>query len=602
MRGRLAFRLAVVSLAAMLPLAACGRTGSSGSAAPDTGLLRSAGQPVNIIVERDVAARMRDGVTLYADVYRPDAPGKYPALLMRTPYNKQAGLPALTVAAVRRGYVVVIQDVRGQFKSEGRFVPYVQEINDGYDTIEWVATLPYVDGKVGTFGLSYPGAVQWMTAGTRPPHLAAMAPAMTFANARHFFYHGGNFVSPIINWLLGRQIRERRERGLPLASPEEVREAWTRHGEEWMQFLPLRDLPIMKEFVYWAEWLENQDNGPYWAPFDIEAQHAKVEVPALNFTGWQDDDYGQPGAIRNYVGMTKNGGSEKARKGQRLIIGPWTHGSPTLNRTVFTGIDFGPNAGLDYEDTLLEFFDYWLKGIDQGYSSEPPVRIFVMGDNVWRHENEWPIARTEYTDFFLASDRGLSRAAPVGEGALTFVYDPRNPVRTPRGEPFFTTRPGTGGWRDVTSRSDVLVYTSEPLEEDIEITGQILGRIWVSSTAPDTDFTMRLFDIAPDGTMSNFTVAPAMLRARYRSTEDEATPVPLPPGEPTELTINLGYTSYVVRAGHRLQVFVAGSIFPYVHPNVWEPFTSVSQMRPATQTVFHDERHPSRIVLPLIPR
>jgi putative CocE/NonD family hydrolase len=414
----------------------------------------------NVVLERDQAARMRDGVLLYADVYRPAAPGRYPALLVRTPYNKDAEATSLRLTAVRRGYVVVVQDVRGQFKSQGRFVPYLQEINDGHDTIEWVAALPYVDGKVGTFGLSYPGAVQWMTAPTRPPHLAAMAPAMTFANARHFIYDGGIFVSPILNWVLGRQARERRERGLPMATPEELRDAWSARAGEWLAFLPLRDLPLMRPFSYWAEWLDHPDDDPYWAPFDIEAQHDRVEVPALNLTGWNDDSYGQPGAIRNYVGMLKNGATQRARSGQRLLIGPWEHGVPAIGRTAFGGVDHGPSAALDYDEVLLRFFDYWLKGIDDGYSSEPPIRIFVMGENAWRTEAEWPPARTQYQHLFLRASGALARESPAaGERPDQFAYDPRNAVRIP-GAIRYEVEPGS--WRTVTSRKDVLVYTSPP--------------------------------------------------------------------------------------------------------------------------------------------
>ncbi|MGD2129145.1 MAG: CocE/NonD family hydrolase [Lysobacterales bacterium] len=553
----------------------------------------------NIIVERDQAARMRDGVALYADVYRPAEPGTYPALLIRTPYNKALEAVSFIPVAVRRGYVVVVQDVRGEFKSEGHFLPYTQEVDDGYDTIEWVAALPYVNGKVGTFGLSYPGAVQWMTAPSRPPHLVAMVPAMTFANSRHFVYDGGIFVSPILNWLLGRQAKERRERGLPFTTPGELQDAWTHNAGKWLMTLPLRDLAIMQDFPYWAEWIDHQDDGPYWAPYDIEAQHNRVEVPVLNLTGWNDDSYGQPGAIRNYMGMTKNGATERARRGQRLLIGPWTHGVESTGRTSFRGRDYGPSAAIDYNQTLLQFFDYWLRGVDNGFSTQPPIRIFVMGDNKWRFENEWPPARTEYEKLFLRSDNRLTRDAPAEDGLDQFVYDPRNAVRLPA-QVTYETEPGS--WRMVTARRDVLTYTTPPLDRDIEITGQIIGKIWVSSTAPDTDFTLRLLDLAPDGAPSDFTAAFGRLRARYRSTEHESAPQPLPRNQATELTISMGYTSNVIKAGHRLQVIVMGSVYPYVHPNTWEPFTTWSQAVPATQTIYHDANHPSHVILPLIPR
>lgn len=556
----------------------------------------------NIVVDRDVPATMRDGVTLYADVYRPADPGRYPALLMRTPYNKAEAAGALVIGAAKRGYVVALQDVRGQFRSEGSFNPYLQEVSDGHDTIEWLANQPYANGKVGTFGLSYPGAVQWMTAPTRPPHLVAMAPAMTFANARHFIYHGGIFVSPILSWFMQRQVQERQRRGLPYASTDEIRKALAGYREEWLLHLPLRDLPVMKEFPVWRDWIDHAGNGPYWAPYDIEAQHPQVEVPALNFTGWNDDDYGQPGAIRNFTGMRLRGGSEQARRGQRLVIGPWTHGAPTLDRTTFAGVDFGPNAAFDYNEMLLRYFDYWLKGIDDGYSREAPVRYFVMGDNVWREEQDWPPVATRQTDLFLAADGRLQWSAPPEDARTGFVYDPRNPIRLPGDGLIYTSGPRSSDWRIVTARRDVALFTSDPPQRDLEITGQILARVWITSSAPDTDFSMRVLDVGPDGQVRNFTVAPGVIRARYRSTEAEAAPAPLPRGGAVELTINLGYTSYVVRAGHRLQVYVGGSVFPNVHLNTWEPFRSWSQAVPATQTIHMGPGHPSRVVLPLIPR
>jgi putative CocE/NonD family hydrolase len=556
----------------------------------------------NIVVERDVPATMRDGTTLYADVFRPAEPGRYPALLMRTPYDKRRSAGAFVAGAVKRGYVVALQDVRGQFASGGDFNPYLQEVHDGHDTIEWLAARPYVDGKVGTFGLSYPGAVQWMTAPTQPPHLAAMAPAMTFANARHFTYHGGIFVSPILNWFMQRQVKARREKGLPYSSAEEIRAALDEHRHEWLMHFPLADLPVMRPFPVWRDWVTHADDGPYWAPYDIEAQYDKVRVPALNVTGWHDDDYGQPGAIRNFTGMRARGGSDAARRGQRLLIGPWSHGVPTLDRTEFGGVDFGPNAGLDYSETLLRYFDYWLKGIDNGYTTEPPVQYFVMGDNVWRQERDWPPPATQYRELRLADEGKLVWDAPAAKATASFVYDPMNPIRLPGSGLIYASGTGRPDWRPVTARRDLVLFTSAPLEHDMEITGQILAKLWFSSSAPDTDVSMRLLDVAPDGTAHNFTVAPGMLRTRYRSTEKEAAPSPLPPDRPVELEINLGYTSYVVRADHRLQVYVGGSVYPYVHLNTWEPFTSWSQARPATQTIHFGAGHPSRVVVPVIPR
>ncbi len=558
-------------------------------------------QRYNIVVDKDVPAKMRDGVSLFADIYRPADPGRYPALLMRTPYNKTDAVTGFVIDAVKRGYVVALQDVRGQYRSDGEFNPYLQEVNDGYDSIEWLATQPYVNGKVGTFGLSYPGADQWMTAVTRPPHLVAMVPAMTFANSRHFLYHGGIFESPILAWYLQRQAKARRQRGLPYGTVEEARTAISKHFDEWVSYVPLDELPLMKDFPVWKDWIDHPDDGPYWAPYDIESQHSKVQVPCLNVTAWNDDDYGQPGAIRNFIGMKEHGGSDAARRGQRLLIGPWTHGVPGLERFTFGGVDFGPNAGIDYTETLLRFFDYWLKGIDDGYSQEPPVRYFVVGDNIWRDAQDWPPPGTKPTDWVLAAGGHLG-LTPSGDSTASFVYDPRNPLRVPGDGVYSVGGSGSPDWRLVTNRRDVLVFTSEPLEQDTEITGQILAHLWFSSSAPDTDVSMRLLDVGPEGNSVNLTAAPGMLRARYRSTEHDTTPMPLKPNQPVELEISLGYISYVVRAGHRLQVYIGGSVYPYVNPNTWEPFRSWSQAVPATQTLYLGSRHPSRITVPIMSR
>lgn len=565
----------------------------------------------HIVVERDLPAKMRDGVTLYADVYRPEGPGRFPALLMRTPYDKdgaqQSARRAMTVAAVRRGYVVVVQDARGQFKSEGRFVPYAQEIDDGFDTIEWVATLPFVDGQVGTFGLSYPGAVQWMTAPTRPPHLKAMAPAMTFAHPNHFFYHGGVFEADFIEWLLGRQTRERRRLVLPLTTPSEIAAAWTHDADAWMDYRPLENVPVMRGFPYWKAWVESPIESNYWKPYDIEAQHDRIDVPALNLTGWNDDQYGQPGAIRNFAGMRARGASDAARRGQRLIVGPWTHGVPSTTRTVYGGVDYGPNAAFDFVEEQLRFFDYWLRGKDNGFSREAPVRIFVMGENRWREEQAWPPERTKFQSWPL---HGSIAGAPgrlgmpdagsregVTATATSFLYDPRNPPRAPGASPG-----GPANWSQVTSRADVIEFTSTPLEAAIEITGHALAHLWFTSSAPDTDVTARLLAVRPDGTSFALTNAYGALRARYRNTETPQPPRPLPPGEPVELTISLGYTSIVVPAGSRLQLAIAGSMRQglTIHPNTWDLSVPSAGWVAATHSIHHSTPYPSRVILPVI--
>jgi len=335
----------------------------------------------------------------------------------------------------------------------------------------------------------------------------------------------------------------------------------------------------------------------------LEKKHKKVNVPAYNLTGWFDDGYGQPGAILNFIGMRNNGKTKAAREGQKLIIGPWTH----CNFTSKAGdIDFGAEAKIDLNELVIRWFDYWLKGIDNGIVDEPPIKIFVMGDNKWRYEREWPLARTEFTPFYLHGqgkanslngDGSLNRQKPTAENPDHYIYDPANPV---------TDYIGGSGPRDQRSievRNDILVYTSEPLASDLEVTGPIKAEIWASSSAKDTDFIVKVTDVYPDSYSQNITPPlSGILRARYR--ESESTPQLLSPGKIYKFTIGLMYTSHVFKAGHRIRVSVTSSYFPHIdrNPNTGHPFGEDAELISATQTIYHDDKHPSRIILPIIPR
>jgi len=560
-------------------------------------------------IERGIDAPMRDGVKLAANVYRPDAPGKFPAILIRTPYDKEAygKYSSFPDYAARKGYVVIVQDVRGRYASEGEFLPYVQEIEDGFDSVEWAAALPYSDGKVGTQGCSYLGAVQWQLATASPPHLVAVFPQCTFANARHFFFFGGAFDLSWISWLNGRLPDIKKRRGIEgrEASPEGARNEWTRNKWGWLSYLPLRDFPLLKEFCpYYYEWLVHPEDGSYWDFADVEMKHREVEVPAYNLTGWFDDGYGQPGAILNFLGMKKNGKTKEARDGQKLIIGPWTHCDPG---TKAGDIDFGPEAAVDLNELVLRWSDFWLKGMDNGILAEPPIKIFVMGSNRWRYEQEWPLARTEYTPYYLHSLGGanslngngtLDCTAPALENPDVYIYDPSNPVTDFRFE-----ESGPRDQRPIEIRDDVLVYTSEPLAADLEVTGQIKAEIWASSSAQDTDFVVKITDVYPDGYSQNITPPlSGILRARYR--ESESRPALMTPGKIYKLDIGLMYTSQVFKKGHRIRIAVTSSYFPHIdrNPNTGHPFGEDRDVIRAEQKIFHDKNCSSRIILPVIPR
>ncbi len=569
-------------------------------------------QEYKVCVEKDIPGVMRDGVRLLSDVYRPDAQGEFPAILIRTPYDKtsHSEYSSFPTLAAQKGYVVIIQDVRGRYSSEGEFLPYVQEINDGYDSVEWASTLAYVNGKIGMYGCSYRGAVQWLAAISDPPHLRAIFPQCTFANSRHFFYSGGTFDLSWIKWLYGRlPDLERRRR---LSKKEQAHRnkedfpLWEKNKWKWLKFLPLKGLPILKEFCpYYYQWLAHPDDSSFWDFADIERMHKNVSVPAYNLTGWFDDSYGQSGAIFNFLGMRANGKTDRARKGQKLIIGPWTHCNSESSKA--GNRDFGLDAIINVDALAIRWFDFWLKDMDNGILEEPPIRLFVMGDNEWRYEEEWPLSRTEYTSFYLHSngsansywgDGTLSRQRPKAEKLDHFVYDPSNPVID-----YFFENPGTRDLRSIEARNDVLVYTSAPLKEDLEVTGPINAEIFASSSAKDTDFVVKVSDVYPDGYSQNITPPlSGVIRARYRDSESE--PSLLNPGQIYKFHIDLMFTSHVFKEGHRIRISITSSYFPIIdrNPNTGHPFGEDAEWMCAKQAVYHDDKHPSRFILPVIPR
>ena len=570
----------------------------------------SAGQKNPAIqVEKNVVALMRDGVRLFADIYRPATREKVPVILVRTPYNKDQSYEHSPFArlAAENGYAAIVQDVRGCFSSEGVFAPYLQELNDGYDSVEWAAALPFSNGKVGMQGFSYRGAVQWQAAVMNPPHLVAIFPKCTFANGRHFFFFFGAFDLSWISWLNGRLPDIKRRQGMSgaEASEEEAERQWSAHKWEWLNFLPLKDFPLLKGLCpYYYEWLNHADDGPFWDFANVEKKHTEVAVPAYNLTGWFDDGYGQPGAIRNFSGMRRNGRTPQARQGQKLIIGPWTHSNPTSRAGT---MDFGAEAAVDVPGLVIRWFDHWLKGIDNGIMREPPVRYFVMGDNIWRSASDWPPPGARPAFFYLSSrgaanslygDGTLDQAKPGRQKADRFTYDPANPVTD-----FFFETPGPRDNRPFEARNDVLVYTSEPLPQHMEVTGDIQAEIWASSSARDTDFIVKVTDVHPSGESRNITPPlSGVIRARYR--DSESNPALLDPGRVYRFAIDSMSTSHVFKKGHRIRAWITSSFFPHVdrNPNTGHAFGQDAEMVPADQTVYHDAGHPSRIVLPVIAR
>ena len=546
---------------------------------------------------------MRDGTGLRGDLYQPDTDERRPVILIRTPYGKQGYRDdTLVRKAVERGLAVFVQDVRGRYASDGEFDPYRQDGRDGYDTVEWLAGQPWSSGRIGTAGLSYPGAVQWLLAVEAPPHLACIFPAMCFSSGRQFFYFNGAWDLSWIPWTannIAPDIRRRKN----LAGPKtvsEARELWARDGRAALRHVPLDTLPMLKGVTpFYFDWLDHPDDGSFWEFADIEAKYDRVRVPSFNFSGWHDEGYGPVGATRNFMGMTRRGATEAARQ-PRLVIGPWVHGEPTPQSTRIGDRDFGATAGLDYDALVLDWCDWHLRGIDRGISSAPPVRVFVMGANRWRDSREWPLPGTSPRTLHLRAGGRLTTEPPgASEGAARFTFDPNDPVE----DPHYEAGLGPHDQRALEARKDVLVFTTDPLREDIEVIGNIEVRLWIASSAPDTDFVARVLEVDTDGAVWNL-MSPTLevIRARYRESERE--PELMEPGRPYELVLRWGITGNLFRKGHRVRLHVTSSFFPHVdrNPNTGRPVPHEGRLVPARQTVFHEASRASRIVLPVVPQ
>ena len=577
---------------------------------------------VSLKVETNLPAAMRDGTTLYADVFRPDGPGPYPTILQRTPYDKTAALATQMLdplKAAKAGFALVIQDTRGRFTSGGEFYCFADDINDGYDTVEWAASQPWSNGKVGMIGASYVGATQWLCATTRPPHLTAIAPNVTASNYHDgWTYQGGAFELGFnVSWTMLQLALANFKTHSGVKSIPQVRQGELLKAVDGMteafKHLPLNDFPHLNGGMadYFYDWLKHPSFDDYWKKLCIEDQHSNINVPALNIGGWYDIFLG--GTIRNYLGMKKNAATEEARHGQKLIIGPWQHSSRggSMAGSHYFGVAADAMA-LGLDEIHLRWFNQWLKGEETGLLEEPPVKIFVMGDDVWRDENEWPLARAQNTNYYLHSggnanslhgDGSLSPEAPSNEAPDVFLYNPANPVPTRGGQlccnPYFAAN-GAYDQNEIEARPDVLVYSTPVLERDVEVTGPITVTLWAATSVTDTDFTAKLVDVCEDGCARNLT--DGIIRARYR--ESMSSPSLIEPGRAYCYTIDLWATSNVFKAGHQIRMEVSSSNFPRFdrNTNTGGVIAADTELKPAIQTILHDDAHPSHVTLPIVPR
>lgn len=569
-----------------------------------------------IVIDKHIMVPMRDGVRLATDVYRMNGAPPAPVLLTRTPYDKDRVVVGSTtfdiLRAVQAGYAVVIQDVRGRYASEGAFDPMFQETRDGVDTIAWAAAQPWSNGVVGTFGGSYVGGTQWLPAREQPPSLRAMAPAVTFSNMYEGnTYQGGAKVLHDLRWVVADiipgEIRRRVARG------EEAPEGGTSLDvDAVLADLPLASHPLIHELApFYRDWLLHATPDAYWRGGSPDTGYEHITASALNISGWYDIFLWS--TLENYQGMRERGGSDHARHHQRLIIGPWTH----MNfRGSFPEREFGAAASSDAIDLSglhLRWFDCWLKAADNGEEAEPPVMIFVMGIDKWRTETDWPLPDAQYRPYYLHSagqantlhgDGTLSAEPPGDEPPDVYLYNPHRPVPTVGGQVILPGGNATGprDQRTVEARDDVLVYSTPVLDQAVEVTGPIELRLFVASSAPDTDFTGKLVDVYPDGRALILTEG--ILRARYRTSFTE--PELLEPEAVYELQLNLWATANVFLPGHRIRLEVSSSNFPRFarNSNTGGEIASeaADQYQPAVNRIFHDAAHPSRLLLPIIER
>jgi len=617
----------------------------------------------DVIVEQDVMVPMRDGEHLAADIYHPARNGqplkqKLPSLLERTPYDKRdLGRANRAAFFTRHGYVVVVQDCRGCFGSGGKFYFLLNEPHDGYDTIEWIANQSWSDGKVGTYGTSYMSWVQSAAATQNPPHLACMFPNMGGWNGHtSSIRQGGVMELRFIAWAFWHSALNTNRN---LKKDQWVDKALNHTDfREWLTRLPIRrghtPLALVPNYEQWCfDIFTRADYDDYWRQpgFAIEEyveQHA--DVPTYLCGAWYDS-YTRS-TLEAFVALR-----EAKRSHIKVLMGPWTHGTDTTELSCAGDIDLGPDAALEsFAGLHLRWFDRWLKGIDNHIDREAPVKIFVMGGGsgrktrdgrldhggYWRCEQEWPLARAKYTNFYLNADGLLSTKPSETESSGTSYFsDPKNPVPTiggnfssldylkpppdidlhllpilARKEPItpkggFNQREGpeffgcTPPYLPLASRSDVLVFQSLPLDDDVEVTGPIVVKLWVSSSTPDTDFTAKLIDVYPpsedypQGYALNLT--DSILRARYRNYRDHGEV--MKPREVYELNISLYPTSNLFKKSHRIRLDIASSNFPRfdVNPNTGEPIGLNRRVVVAKNTVYHDRNHPSHVVLPIIP-
>jgi putative CocE/NonD family hydrolase len=603
----------------------------------------------NVALTSDVMVPMRDGIQLATDIYLPAEAGKarsgrFPALLMRTPYNKEVRATPFARYFAARGYAVIVQDVRARYKSQGHWRPWSDDGRDGYDTAAWIGRQSWSDGGIGTLGTSYEGGTQQTLAIADAPHLKAMVPLFSVSNvARYGVRHNGAFELRWFNWVFSM--------GEPGGEPSLIALAAARAASDpaeasalaqlvhevprYVRALPLRPgttpLKFAPDYESWLIGAMSHGGGDaFYRDMGVEViDHVNdyKDIPVYHVTGWYDS-WSLQVANLNYPTLRAH-----KKSLQRLIVGPWTHSRPNLS---YAGdAQFTPDAAIDLNAFELRWFDRWLKGIDDGVDREPPVRIYVMGGGDahktaegrvfvgghWRNEKEWPLARAKLTPYFLRAGRVLATDPPAAAAPITYRFDPAHPVPTLGGNLSSQGVLASAGATDqrcradlwtcedgapLSARKDVLVFSTAPLTQDLEVTGPLVVKLWASSDSPDTDFTAKLIDVYPPSADFpagiDLNIGDGIVRARFRKGPTAEAEM-LEHGKPYEFTIEMYPTSILFRRGHRIRLDISSSNFPRfdVNPNTGEPLNDNRSSRIAENAVYLDPAHPSRILLPVIP-
>ena len=575
-----------------------------------------------VILESNVQVPMRDGSALATDTYRPDAPGQFPVVFVRTPYKKEMNeLQAKFFA--RRGYVYAVQDCRGRFSSSGTWNPFFSEPNDGYDAIEWLAVQPWANGKVGMIGGSYLGWVQWWAARNHPPHLTTIIPNVSPPDP-YFnipYEYGAFFLMGAIWWA---DILE--QEATADISGKSILDISKKDYHKLLRHLPVVELDSIvmgKQNKYWREWIAHPDNDDYWDRASFLNYLEDLNIPVYHQSGWYDGD--GIGTKLNYLKMVSLG-----HKNQKLVVGPWGH-SDKATRMGPNMTDFGPNAIIDLENSYVRWLDHWLLGIDNGIDKEPLVSVFAMGSNKWLYGDVYPLPETKFTKYYLASDgrantsRGdgrLTTQPPEGTAPATdtYVYDPGDPTPDPTfNYDLDKTDENAADSADSSAaesmdeaiaeqiefygridemRQDILVYETPRLEQPLTFVGPVSAVLYAASSAKDTDWFMRLSMINDSDVV--YPLVHGVIRARYRNSFSK--PELLEPGKVYEYHLDLWHTGITVPAGNRLRVEVASAAFPMFSRNLNTGGHNETETEfvKATQTIYHDASHPSHILLPVI--